>query len=108
MTVLLYLIMYGLLYAAAIKLRYSQPDVPRTYKVPGGNPGMWLTAGTGFIAVLFAFIVSFFPPAQLTVGSPAFYISFLIAGVIIFVSAPIIINRMKKPAWMPNEEKTGE
>ena len=36
----LYLIMYMLMYASAIKLRRTQPDLPRAYKVPGGNAGM--------------------------------------------------------------------
>ena len=108
LTALLYLTMYGLLYATAIKLRYSQPDVERTYKVPGGNLGMWLVVGVGFLAILFAFIVGFFPPAQLTVGSPTFYVIFLIAGEIIFVAAPFIIHHFKKPGWMPESTNQEE
>lgn len=106
LTAVLYLVMYGLLYAAAIKLRYSQPDVERTYKVPGGNLGMWLVAGIGFLAVLFAFIVGFFPPAQLAVGNPSFYVIFLIVGVIIFVGAPLVINKLKKPGWLAHTAST--
>ncbi|MDP8219263.1 MAG: amino acid permease [Candidatus Theseobacter exili] len=103
LTAILYLFMYGLLYAAAIRLRYSQPNVHRTYKVPGGNTGMCLIAGIGFLAVLFAFIVGFFPPAQLAVGSPTFYVVFLVVGLIVFAGAPLIINKLKKPEWMPKE-----
>lgn len=103
LTAILYLIMYGMLYAAAIRLRYSQPNVERTYKVPGGNKGMWLVAGIGFLAVIFAMVVGFFPPAQLKIGSPTFYVVFLIVGTIIFVAAPMIINALKKPSWMPKE-----
>ena len=40
--VILYCIMYVLMFAAAIKLRYTQPDVPRAYTVPGGKLGIWL------------------------------------------------------------------
>ena len=101
LTAILYLIMYALLYAAAIRLRYSQPDVHRTYKVPGGNVGMWLIAGIGLLAVLFAMIVGFFPPVQLALGSPAFYVVFLIVGTVVFVGAPLVINGLKKPSWMP-------
>ena len=39
MTITLYLIMYMLMYAAAIRLRYSQPDLKRSYRVPGGTVG---------------------------------------------------------------------
>ena len=93
--------MYAMLYASAIKLRYSQPQVERAYKVPGGKAGMWLTAGVGMAAVVFAFVVGFFPPAQLAVGSPAFYVVFLIVGTLAFLCAPLIIARFKKPSWKP-------
>ena len=43
-----------------IKLRYTQPDLKRSYKVPGGKMGMWLIAGVGFLAVAFSSIVTFF------------------------------------------------
>ena len=110
LTAILYLIMYVMLYTAAIRLRYSQPDVPRAYKVPGGNPGMWLIAGIGLLAVIFAMIVGFFPPTQLKTGSPRFYVVFLIVGTIVFVAAPMIINALKKPSWLPREvdRQTGE
>ena len=37
-------IVYVLIFPAVIKLRYSHPDVPRPYRIPGGNVGLW-TAG---------------------------------------------------------------
>src|SRR6202042_2412522 len=62
MTIALYLIAYMFMYAAAIKLRYSRPTLPRPFSVPGGLPGMWLTAGIGLVGVVFSFLVAFFPP----------------------------------------------
>ena len=38
----LYMIMYVLMFAAAIRLRYTQPDIERPYKVPFGKPGIWV------------------------------------------------------------------
>jgi glutamate:GABA antiporter len=35
---------YVLIFPAVIKLRYSHPDVPRPYLIPGGKVGLW-TAG---------------------------------------------------------------
>jgi len=51
------LISYILIFPAAIKLRYSHPDVPRPYRVPGGMLGMWIAGGicTAFI-VLASFV----------------------------------------------------
>lgn len=92
LTIGLYLIMYMLMYASGIKLRYTQPDLQRSYRVPGGNTGMWIIAGIGFLAVLFSFIVTFFPPSQLPVGSPAFYTGLVITGTVIFMGIPIIIS----------------
>ncbi len=54
MTISLYLIMYMLMYAAAIRLRYSQPDLKRSYRVPGGIAGMWSIAGVGFLRASFS------------------------------------------------------
>ncbi len=99
LTVALYLVMYVLLYLAAIRLRYSQPKVERAYKIPGGKTGMWIVSGVGLLAVLFAFIVSFFPPSQLETGNPVFYTLFLIAGVVLFVAIPFVIHYYKRPSW---------
>ena len=84
--------MYMLMYASAIKLRRTQPDLPRAYKVPGGNAGMWLIAGIGFLAVLFSFVLTFFPPSQLPVGSPATYTALVAGGTILFVAIPLIVS----------------
>jgi len=97
--VLLYLLMYIFLYAAAIRLRYSRPDVIRAYRVPLGNFGMWLVGGVGILGALFALTVSFFPPSQLKTGSVFFYETFLIIGILVMCAAPIIIGFFRKPAW---------
>ena len=39
MTVELLCIVYVLVFAAVIKLRYSQPDTPRPFRIPGGHAG---------------------------------------------------------------------
>jgi glutamate:GABA antiporter len=96
LTIGLYLIMYMLMYAAGIRLRYTQPDLPRSFKVPGGNAGMWAIAGIGFLAVLFAFVVSFFPPSQLPVGSPMEYVGLVIGGTVVFTGLPFLITIGKK------------
>lgn len=99
LTVILYLIMYILLFAAAIHLRYKKPDVHRTYRVPGGKWGIWVVGGVGLLGSLFAIFVGFFPPAQLTFKHPQFYVSFLGMGVILSLVVPQIIYGMRKAAW---------
>ncbi|MFR4235243.1 MAG: amino acid permease, partial [Alistipes onderdonkii] len=48
--------------------------------------------GIGFLAVLFSFIVTFFPPSQLPVGSPATYTWLVAVGTLVFLSMPFIIS----------------
>ena len=105
LTSTLYLIMYVLLYATAIRLRYLKPNVKRTYRVPGGNIGMWIISTVGILAVLFAITVAFFPPDQLHIDNPLFYTLFIIIGIVVFVSAPIIINHFKQKSWISKRRK---
>ena len=93
LTIGLYLIMYMMMYAAAIRLRYTQPDLPRSYRVPGGRAGIWIIAGGGLLAVLFSFAVTFFPPSQLPVGSPATYTALVASGTLLFLAIPFAISR---------------
>ena len=99
MTIALYLIAYMLMYAAAIKLRYSAPTLERPFTVPGGMFGMWLTAGIGLVGVIFSFIVSFVPPDQLPVGSPGLYVGLVVLGTILFAAVPLVIHHMRKTHW---------
>ena len=95
----LYLIMYLLMFASAIVLRYKKPEVKRTYKVPGGHLGMWIVAGLGFLSSLAAILIGFVPPGQLDTGNIFFYESFLILGTLLLTLAPFIILLFKKKSW---------
>lgn len=100
LTVLLYLIMYLMMFAAAIYLRYNMKQTERPFRIGGkGNGLMWLIAGIGFLGSLLAFILSFIPPGQIAVGSSAMWYSVLVVGCIIVVAAPLIIYAMRKPSW---------
>ena len=92
----LYLVMYLLMYLAGIKLRKSQPDLERPYKVPGGKNGMLIFGGVGFIAVIFALILCFIPPTQLPISDPKIYVLFVVIGVLLFILIPIIISKYMK------------
>lgn len=58
----LYIMMYALMFIAAIKLKHAFPDRPRPFKVPGGNLGYYLTCIIGLIGCLITLIIGFFPP----------------------------------------------
>lgn len=95
----LYLIMYILMFAAAIKLRYKYPNVKRAYRIPGGNIGMWCVAGLGLIGSSATFFIGFFPPEQIATGSTVFYVSFLTLSIILACITPSIILLFKKKEW---------
>ncbi|WP_372571649.1 amino acid permease [Ruegeria jejuensis] len=96
--VLIYSLMYVLMYAAAIRLRYSHPEVQRAYRVPGGNAGMWITAGLGLLAALACFAIGFIPPAVGALSILSFELMMAI-GVILVSSAPILIYAARRPGW---------
>lgn len=103
LTTLVYIVMYLLMYASLIKLRYSKPDVPRIFKIPGGKTGVWLVGGWGFIAMAFLFIVALLPPSEISGSSltSTEYVTFLLGGTILITIIPIIIHALRKPGWKP-------
>jgi amino acid transporter len=103
----LYIIMYMLMFAAAIRLRYTHPDLPRNFRIPGGPAGMWAVAGTGFAAVAFALVLAFVPPSQLPIGNPASYVAIVAAGTILFTGLPLLIHRLRRPSWRANAAQSG-
>jgi len=90
LTAQLTMIMYLLLFSAVIKLRYSQPNVKRGYKVPGGKPGIWIIAGMAIITAFIVILLGFVPPAQLRIGNLIFYESFLLGGLIVLAGIPFL------------------
>ncbi|MEG1611792.1 MAG: amino acid permease [Alistipes sp.] len=99
LTVLLYLIMYLLMFAAAIVLRYKMKDTPRPFRLGKGNGLMWLLGGMGFCGSMLAFVLSFIPPGQIATGSNAVWYSVLVIGCLIVVGIPFIIYALRKPSW---------
>ena len=101
LTVLLYLIAYLLMFAAAIYLRYSMKKAERPFRIGrSGNWLMWVVGGVGFAGSLLAFILSFFPPSQIAMGSTTVWYSVLFGGVFVFVVAPFIILHFRKQSWV--------
>lgn len=101
LTVLLYLIAYLLMFAAAIYLRYRMKTTKRPFRIGSkGNGLMWIVGGVGFLGSLLAFVLSFFPPDQIPMGSTTVWYAVLFGGVFIFVVAPFIILHFRKPSWV--------
>ena len=99
LTILLYLIMYMLMFAAAIVLRYKMKNAERPFRLGKGNGLMWLLGSVGFAGSLLAFILSFIPPGQINTGNNSVWYSVLIIGCIVMVIIPLVIYSMRKPTW---------
>ena len=87
------LMVYIFMFSAAIKLRYSRPNQPGTYKIPGGKIGLWLTAGTGLICCIATITIGFIPPSQIYVENIGFFYTFIIIGLIVFLVIPWLIAK---------------
>jgi putative glutamate/gamma-aminobutyrate antiporter len=94
-------LMYILVFAAVLRLRYTQPDAPRPYKVPGGKVGIWVISGMGLLGSVFGLIIGFVPPSGIKHWPTPVYVAAMAAAIVICSAPPFIIERIKKPSWTP-------
>jgi amino acid transporter len=90
------LLMYIFVFSAAIRLRYSEAQVTRPYKIPGGNVGLWIIAGAAIIACIVAIIISFVPPTGIQTGELWRYEGIIIGSNVIYLSVPFVISYFMK------------
>ncbi|MBG0561473.1 APC family permease [Actinoplanes aureus] len=99
-TTQVYLIMYLLMFVAAVRLRRSQPDHPRGYRAP------MLTGlcGVGFAASLSALLIGFIPPSQFGSGSVGLYLAVVAGGALgLGLLVPYLFYKFRKPSWKSTE-----
>ncbi|MDD4816501.1 MAG: amino acid permease [Victivallaceae bacterium] len=92
LTAQLYMVMYLFMFAAAIRLRYSQPDVKRPYRIPGGKFGVWVISGAAFLVSLISIFCGFIPPSNVLADGAwaiTWYIGFLFVGTLAFIALPL-------------------
>jgi amino acid transporter len=95
-TTQVYLIMYLLMFVAAVRLRRSQPDHPRGYRAP------MLTAlcGVGFAASLAALLIGFVPPSQFGSSNVGVYLLIVAGGALgLGLLVPFLFYKLRKPSW---------
>lgn len=92
----LYMLMYLMMFFAAIKLRLKAPDHPRAFRIPGGMVGMCIVAGIGIVGVSTTLVVSFMPPDAINVGRISSYEFTLLFGLLLMCSPPFISNWLQK------------
>ncbi|GAC1401466.1 MAG: hypothetical protein NVS4B6_25460 [Mycobacterium sp.] len=91
-----YLVMYVLMFIAAIRLRRKQPEHARGYRVPA----IGLQCALGAASSVVAFLIGFVPPSQFSHSSPLLYAALILAGVLALgVIPPLVLEWRRKPDW---------
>ena len=91
-----YMIMYVLMFIAAIRLRRSQPDHARGYRAPA----LGLLCLLGATSSVAALVIGFVPPAQFGHSNPLEYGVLILAGVLVIgIVPPLLMDRLRKPGW---------
>lgn len=96
----LYLLMYMMMFLAALRLRKTQAHVERGFRVPAMLFFGWL----GFIASLLAFLLGFYPPIQAASIPPVVYVFSLVVGIVVLACGPFIFTALRKSSWS-NEKR---
>jgi amino acid transporter len=94
-----YLIMYVLMFIAAMRLRRSQPGHARGYRAPA----LSLLCLVGAVSSVAALVIGFVPPSQFGHSNPLVYAVLILAGVLaVGVLPPLLLDRFRKPEWRAN------
>jgi amino acid transporter len=100
LTTQLILMMYIQVFAAAIRLRYTEPSADRPFRIPGGRPGIWIVGGMGVIGCLFGFVMGFVPPTGVKHWATPVYVGAMVFGILITSAPPFIVEKIKKRSWI--------
>jgi amino acid transporter len=91
-----YMIMYVLMFVAAIRLRRSQPDHQYGYRAPA----LGLLCLLGGVSSVAALVIGFIPPAQFGHLNPLTYAVLILAGILaVGILPPLLMDRLRKPGW---------
>ncbi|MEG0033786.1 MAG: amino acid permease, partial [Mucinivorans sp.] len=101
LTVILYLVMYLLMFAAAIYLRYTMKTTPRPFVVGRrSNFLIWVVGGVGFLGSLLALVLSFIMPTMFEGQiSTSTWWAVLIGGTVLVIIIPFVIYSQRKASW---------
>ena len=96
-----YLIMYVLMFIAAIRLRRSQPERSGGYRAPA----LGLLCLLGTVSSVAAFVIGFVPPAQFSHLHPLKYTLEILAAILVIgVVPPLLMDRLRKPSWQSADD----
>ena len=92
----IYLIMYVLMFIAAIRLRRRQPDHARGYRAPA----LRLLCFVGAVSSVAALVIGFIAPSQFGHSNRLLYALFVLGGILVIgIVPPLLMDRLRKPEW---------
>jgi amino acid transporter len=100
----LYMLMYVCMFAAAIHLRRTQPDLERPIKIPG----LRIIAVVGILAAVSAIILGLTPPSGFTSTPAPVYAAIIATGVIVLAIPPQFIYKFRRPTWATDADAIEE
>ena len=96
-----YLIMYVLMFVAAINLRRRQPEHPRGYRAPA----LLAICVVGTLASVAACVIGLLPPSQLGhITTLPYLLALLAATLLVGVLPPLVLHKLRRPDWKPPPE----
>ena len=96
MAVQIYLIMYMIMFLAAMKLRRTHAEVKRGFR----TPAMPVVGTVGLVASAAAFVLGFVEPSGNSDSMPQIlYLVILVVGIVVLGIWPLVLYQLRKPGW---------
>ena len=86
----LYMLMYVILFMAAICLKQKSPAQSAAFTIPGGKMGTWFVCIVGLMGCAITLMVGFIPPDGINVGGIVHYEMIFSGGIAVMI-APVIL-----------------
>ena len=92
------------MFAAVIRLRYTQPATPRPFRIPGGKAGVWLVGGVGFGSTAGAVAIALERPSDVTFVSGGVYVGLMVLLALVWMVPWAVFVTVRKAGWRGSGE----
>lgn len=101
----LYMVLYILIFTAALRLHYKYTDRPKAFKTPGKHVGIWIACGLGLLGCMATLVIGFFPPLHIQVENHFAYALTIGLGNLLLISTILVFYAYK---YLKKEQKEEE
>lgn len=100
-----YMLMYMMMFIAAIVLRLRYPVRQTLFRIPGGIAGLITVCALGLMGCLVTFCVGFMPPTDIAMDSVLHYETLLLGGLIFMCLPPFLLTKSRQLVWKAAVER---